>query len=216
MSSDAEQNSSKRVKDRSQEDVRATAPTDEELILQFQQGDERAFWMLEHRYRDKLLNYVARMLGDADTAEDIIQDTMIRVFEKKDRYRADIARFSTWIYRIAINMTKSEMRRVGRKRRKALFYRGRDGEEVEVLLPDRDPLPDEIAGDAMRGTRIEEALDELPDDFKETLILRYVNGLSYEEVAALLEVPLGTVKSRINRGRAILMKQLGTVYDRNL
>jgi len=180
-------------------------PTDEELISKFQEGDREAFNELVFRYKDPLFNYVARMLKDRVYAEDIVQETFVRVYRNCNRYQ-QIAKFSTWIYTIAINLTKTELRRQNLRRFFSLSGISENGKTFE--LPDTKINLEKTAEDTIAGEQIRHAIEELPKTFREVIILRDIQELSYEEISKIVGVPLGTVKSRVNRGRTRLQKML--------
>ena len=178
--------------------------TDEELISRFQNGDERAYVELVNRYKDRLLNFVFQFLGDIEQAEDVVQDTMLRLYEKKHYYK-EIAKFSTWIYTIARNLANTELRK--RKRRKTTYLSqlSKDRQfEIPAIQDDVDQsLQNEFIND-----RIQSAISNLPEHFKVVIILRDIQELSYEDISNIVEVPLGTIKSRINRARIQLQAEL--------
>ena len=183
--------------------------TDEELIYQFQQGDTNAFTELVKRYKDPLFNYVSRMLKDSVFAEDIVQETFVRVYKNRDRYQ-QIAKFSTWIYTIAINLTKTEIRRQSLRRFYSFSSTSEDGKTFE--LPDPRVNLEKVAEDTILGDQIMESIEKLPKVFREVVILRDLQELSYEEISRIIGVPLGTVKSRVNRGRSRLQKILKNIH----
>lgn len=186
--------------------------TDEELILAFQSGNEEAYTVLVRRYKDPLMNYIYRFVGDYDECADILQDTFVRLYRKKHLYKS-VAKFSTWLYTIAGNLARSELRRRSRKGLFSIFQSKEKGEEFELPLPSADPLPDQTTDGSLKAMRIQQALATLPDSFREAVILRDIQDLSYEEIAAILGLPIGTVKSRINRGRSQLQELLKDIYD---
>ena len=179
--------------------------TDEELIKRFQDGDVDAYSELVMRYKDPLFNYVARMMKDRVFAEDIVQETFVRVYHNRDRYQ-QIAKFSTWIYTIAINLTKTELRRQSLRRFFSLSGMTEDGKSFE--LPDHKVNLEKTAEDSIIRLQIREAIDKLSKTFREVIILRDIQELSYDEISKIVGVPLGTVKSRVNRGRTRLKKLL--------
>ncbi len=178
--------------------------TDEALIRAFQAGDRAAFDELVRRYRRPLLNFIYRIIGDAAFAEDLLQETFLRLWLNKDSYR-EIARFSTWIYTIAGNLAKTELRR-RKVRRWVSFSGGVDERPLEFADENADPQRDHERHNIRR--RFEEEVRRLPVVFREVIILRDILELSYEEISSILEIPLGTVKSRVNRGRLRLQKRL--------
>ena len=180
--------------------------TDEELIKQFQDGDTDAFTELVARYKDPLFNYISRMMKDRVFAEDIVQETFVRVYRNRNRYQ-QIAKFSTWIYTIAINLTKTELRR--QNLRRFFSFSGFSNEEGKTFeLPDVKVNLEKTTEDSILGEQIRDAIDKLPKAFREVIILRDIQELSYEEISKIVGVPLGTVKSRVNRGRTRLQKLL--------
>lgn len=179
--------------------------TDEQLMSQFQQGDESAYSLLVRRYKDELTNFALRFLGDWDEAEDVVQETFVRVFRKKHAYRG-VAKFSTWVYTIASNLAKSRLRRIAIRRFVRLGGRGEEGPEFD--LPDDDANTDGAAEQAMHEQRIQEALGRLPAKFRQVVVLRDIQDLSYDEIVGITGEAMGTVKSRINRGRALMRDML--------
>ncbi len=188
-----------------------SSPTDEELIARFQEGDVYAFEQIVHRYKDPLINFIYHYLGDRVDAEDVIQETFLRVFKNKHLYR-NIAKFSTWIYTIASNLAKTELRRRRRRRVLSLSQLGYDDREYDV--PDYYSVPDKIVGGEMKETMIRKEIEALPVKFKEVVVLRDIKEFSYEEISQILKIPIGTVKSRVNRGRLRLQKKLKHLLDK--
>ena len=179
--------------------------TDEELIARFQEGDEQAYTELVNRYRDKLMTFVYRFVNDMEQAEDIIQDTMLKLYTHKHYYR-NIAKFSTWIYTIAGNLAKTELRK--RKNRKVTNISQMGPEDRDYELPSVAPETDEVVQSEYIEKKIQAAIQNLPLHFRTVTILRDIQELSYEEISKIVKVPLGTVKSRINRARLQLQKEL--------
>lgn len=182
-----------------------TIITDEELIARFQKGDEYAFDQIVRRYKDPLLNFVYRFVGDTIEAEDIVQDTFYRVYKNKHYYK-EVAKFSTWIYTIAGNLSKTELRR--RRRRKFFSIHSDTTTEKEYELPDLSKNPETKANSTVTEKIIHDAISKLPPKFRQVIVLRDVQEFSYEEIASILKVPLGTVKSRVNRARLRLQDDL--------
>ena len=179
--------------------------TDEELILRFQDGDEQAYIELVKRYKDKLINFVFRLVNDRDQSEDIIQDTMLKLYTLKHYYK-NIAKFSTWIYTIAGNFAKTELRK--KKTRKVTNNSQLGPEDRDYDPPSRDASPQKLVERSFINDKIHEAIDRLPEHFKVVTVLRDLEKLPYEEISLIVDVPLGTVKSRINRARLQLQKDL--------
>jgi RNA polymerase sigma-70 factor (ECF subfamily) len=184
--------------------------SDEELIAELQQtGNERAFEILVQRYKNPLTNYVFRFLGDFDACSDVVQETMIKFYRYKDNY-SSVAKFSTWIYTIAGNLARTEYRR--RKRRSFLSINDY-GEDHKVFdIPDESYSPDVMTDSRIKDEIIQKALLIVKEDFREVVILRDIEGMSYEEIAEITGLNEGTVKSRINRGRAKLQELLKDIY----
>ena len=187
--------------------------TDEELILLFQNSDRNAYSELVLRYKDKLKSFIFRFTNEMALAEDLAQDTLLKVYIKKDSYR-EIAKFSTWLYTIASNLAKTELRK--KKRRGTYRFSDLDKDDMEFIARS----PEEDTGDEIGMKNddkiIHQSLTELDDEFKNIIILRDIQELSYDEVSKILEIPLGTVKSRINRGRFKLkeiIKQKGVTIN---
>ena len=179
--------------------------TDEELIQNFQQGDERAYTEIVNRFSGPLLNFIYRIIGDSAFAEDLLQETFIRVYQNKNSYR-EIAKFSTWIYTIASNLSKTELRR--QKVRRWFSLSGSKDDDRPMEIANDDYTPDETMLQNSTLSLIHQEIQKLPMSFKEVIILRDVQELSYEEISTILNIPLGTVKSRVNRGRTRLQKSL--------
>lgn len=165
-----------------------------------------AFEVIVNRYKNRLLNFVFRFVGDRDIAEDIAQETFLRVFRKRHEYKA-IANFSTWLFTIAGNLAKSELRRRKRWRFLSLNWTNED-DEKGIELPDTSKLPDEILSDHLANSEVQKAIKSLPVRYREAIILRDINGMAYQEIADILKCPIGTVKSRVNRARFKLQKKL--------
>ena len=186
-------------------------PTDEELIVRFQDGDMYAFDQIVQRYKDPLINFVYHFLGNRIDAEDVIQETFLRVFKKKHLYR-NIAKFSTWIYTIASNLAKTELRRRRRRNLLSLSQMGYESKDYDV--PDSSSTPEKIVDGGIKEEIILKEIEALPIRFKEVVILRDIHEFSYEEISEILGIPIGTVKSRVNRGRLRLQKRLEKVLDK--
>ena len=179
--------------------------TDEQLIARFQSGDERAYIELVNRYRDRLINFVYPFLGDFEQAEDVVQETMLKLYEKKHYYR-EIAKFSTWIYTIARNLANTELRKKKRRKTTYISRMTKDDREYDIPAVQAD-LNQNLQNEFIRE-RIHAAIKELPEHFKTVIILRDIQELSYDDISNIVGVPLGTVKSRINRARLQLQAEL--------
>jgi RNA polymerase sigma-70 factor (ECF subfamily) len=177
--------------------------TDEKLIARFQDGDINAYNELVDRYKDRLLNFVFRYFNNREQAEDVVQDTLIKLYTHASYYK-NIAKFSTWIYTIAKNNALTELRKNKRKRTDSLWTN--EGKPIDI----------ETKGDSLEKTvhneiaveALNRYLDEIPENFRIAVILRDFQELSYEEISKILEIPIGTIKSRINRGRIQLSEKM--------
>ena len=142
--------------------------TDEELISRFQKGDERAYVELVNRYKDRLLNFVFQFLGDIEQAEDVVQDTMLRLYEKKHYYK-EIAKFSTWLYTIAKNLANTELRK--RKQRKTTLLSQFSKDDKTYELPSNDPEPGQEIQTDIVNKIIRDAVDQLSEKLNESEFL---------------------------------------------
>lgn len=183
--------------------------SDHALIEATKNGDEAAFAAIVGRYRNPITNYLYRFLNDYEEAVDLAQETFVRVYFAIDRYHTDYA-FSTYIYRIATNLAISEIRK--RKRRTLLSLTGlfqADADDTTEFQPaDEKALPDRELIDDEQGRVIARAIATLPAKYRVPVILRDIEGKSYEEIANILELGLGTTKSRISRARGLLKEKL--------
>ena len=179
--------------------------SDEQLISLFQGGDENAYIELVNRYKDKLINFIFNYLGDLESSEDVVQETMIKLYQKKHYYK-EIAKFSTWLYTIAKNLANTELRR--RKQRKTTLLSQFSKDDKTYELPSNDPEPGQEIQTDIVNKIIRDAVDQLSEKFKIVIVLRDIQGLSYEDISEIINVPIGTVKSRINRARLQLQVEL--------
>ncbi len=188
-----------------EKEIKKKKLTDEELIKKFQNGDVWAFEEIVRRYRDRLTNFVYRYVHDRREAEDLVQDTFLKLYQNKHAYK-EIAKFSTWIYTIAANLAKTLLRK--RKTRKLMFFSRLGPEDKDLDLPSKDRTTQEILESEHGEKLIQQAISKLPEHFRIAIILRDVQELSYEEISNIIGKPIGTVKSRINRARLRLQKEL--------
>lgn len=182
--------------------------SDHALIEATTKGDEEAFAEIVRRYRNPITNYLYRFLNDYEEAIDLAQETFVRVYFAAERYHTEFA-FSTYIYRIASNLAISEIRK--RKRRKMLSLTGlfQPGEESADFQPADDrQLQDAGLIENEQSAIIGKAIAALPVKYKAPIILRDIEGKSYDEIAEILKLGLGTTKSRISRARALLKEKL--------
>ena len=177
--------------------------SDEKLILTFQEGDINAYNELVKRYKDRLLNFVFRYFNNVEQAEDVVQDTLIKLYTHASYYK-NVAKFSTWIFTIAKNNALTELRKNKRKKTDSLWTD--DGKFIDISSKEESlesKVQNEIAID-----QLNKFLDEIPENFRIAVVLRDFQELSYEEISKILEIPIGTIKSRINRGRIQLAEKM--------
>ena len=175
------------------------------LISRFQSGDENAYVELVNRYKNKLTNFVFYFLKDEEHSEDIVQETFIRLYEKKHYYK-EIAKFSTWIYTIARNLANTELRK--KSRTKIMYLSQMSKHKKDFDLKSSDPELNTNVENEFLMKDIHAAIDKLPENYKSVIILRDIQGLGYEQISKIVGVPLGTIKSRINRARLQLQVDL--------
>lgn len=185
--------------------------TDEDLIFLFQDGEMLAFEEIVKRYKDSLMNYIYRFLGDMSESEDIVQETFLRVFRNKRAYKK-IAKFSTWIYTIAGNLAKTELRKRKKRNLYSVSEIGYDDKDFEIS--DETLSPESKTNTSMSEEIIQKEIQQLSPKFREVIVLRDIQELSYEEISKIIKVPLGTVKSRVNRARLRLQDKLKFLLDK--
>jgi RNA polymerase sigma-70 factor (ECF subfamily) len=179
--------------------------TDQELVTQVQSGNKNAFNLLVIRHQNKVMNIVARYVKNSGDVADVTQEAFIKAYRALPNFRGESA-FYTWLYRIAVNSAKNYLTSQSRKppardvdAQEADFYDGSDALK-ENASPERTLLSEELQ------TKLFSAIDSLPDDLRAAITLREIEGLSYEEIAAVMECPVGTVRSRIFRAREAIDK----------
>ncbi len=180
---------------------------DNSLIAACRAGRTEAFGVLVQRYQDRLYPTMLRLTGSAEDALDLLQDAFLRAFEKLDKFQGESS-FYTWIYRIAVNLALS-----GRRRRKGAV-RVIGATRVDALDPPSDPSLSDPALPLERAERdrlIQEALNALANDHRAVVVMKEFDGLRYEEIATVLGVPVGTVRSRLHRARLELRDRLKDV-----
>lgn len=187
--------------------ARKTGRADVDLVDAAQRGDGDAFGELVERYQDRVYNTCLRMCGNAADALDLTQSAFLRALEALPRFEVR-SNFYTWIFRIAVNLTLSQRRRT-RRRPTLTLHRYAEGDAV-IEPPDsrEDARPQRSAERAEWKERLEEALAKLDEEFRVAVVLKDVEELDYAAIARILQVPVGTVKSRIHRGRMMLRQLL--------
>jgi RNA polymerase sigma-70 factor (ECF subfamily) len=178
--------------------------SDEKLAKEVLAGASGAFETILKRHQSGIFAFVYRMTGNADEAADIAQEVFMKAFANIEQFNHEF-RFKTWLYRIAANATVDRRRR---RRRVPAFSVAHEDESAGPILPSRDPGPDEIYQARETRERLECAMRKMPRTYREVLLLRYQGELSYDEIAAITSLPLGTVKNRIFRAREILKRVL--------
>lgn len=185
----------------------AVQTTDEELVAAVLRGERELFGALVERYQGRLVNYLYRLLRSVEDAHELSQEVFIKVYQALDRYDPRY-RFSTWIFRVAQNAAIDEIRK---RRVRLVSFEGREDEEGEARewepeSPARGPYRE--LRNAERGGAIQQAIDKLPWEYRELIVLRHFGELSYDDIASLKAMPLGTVKNKLFRGRQMLKEEL--------
>ena len=185
--------------------------TDKEILMRAVK-DQGHLGLLVKRYRTPLYNFVYRFVGDRETAEDIVQETFLRCLRHSHQYPA-IEQVSTWLYTIAGNLAKTELRR--RKRWHWVPIGPSDDEQRTSFYEpvDKNRLPGEQTDANRVQDTVVKAIHNLPEEFCEAVLLRDLNGFSYDEISKIINCPVGTVKSRVNRGRLRLQKTLRSLAE---
>lgn len=191
---------------------------DQQLVERVQNGDKHAFDLLVIKYQRKLARLLSHFIRDAAEVEDVTQEAFIKAYRALPSFRGDSA-FYTWLYRIGINTAKNFLVSQGRK---VQILEGVDGEDAEdfednSLLKEVNTPESELISKQIAQT-VSKSLDSLPEELRSAIVLREIDGLSYEEIANIMDCPIGTVRSRIFRAREAIAEQLrpllGTSKDR--
>ena len=188
----------------------SSEPTDKELVKRVQKGDKGAFDLLVLKYEHKIVNLVMRYVRDSELALDISQEAFIKAYRAIPRFRGDSA-FYTWLYRIAVNTAKNYLA-AQRRRPMDIELDLQDPEQygLHAKLKETD-TPEAVALGLELQETLERAIEALPDDLRTAIILRELDGMSYEEIAQTMECPVGTVRSRIFRARDAIGKKVGAL-----
>ena len=177
---------------------------DEELMEVLVAGNKAAFDVLVHRHKARLYSYLLRLLRDPSDAEEVTQETLVRAYVHAAKYR-NIAKFSTWLYTIATNLVRNRIRKSRSTPRMFSLSLGKGDDESDerdpIDLPDETDLPDRQMEKSEVHRLVEQGIQRVPAKYREAFVLREVNHFTYEEIAAITGLKLGTVRSRINRGR---------------
>jgi RNA polymerase sigma-70 factor (ECF subfamily) len=180
--------------------------TDEELVAAVLEGERERFGDLVERHQGRLVNYLFRLLRNADDAHDLAQEVLVKVYQVLDRYDPQY-KFSTWLFRIAQNAAIDQIRR---RRLKLVSLRQDDpeGDGRDWDLPSGERGPYGELRNRERGDAIQEAIEALPWEYRELILMRHYGELPYDEIARLKQMPLGTVKNKLFRGRQMLKEKL--------
>ena len=184
--------------------------TDKELVKRVQKGEKGAFDILVLKYEHKIVNLVMRYVRDPELSLDITQEAFIKAYRALPRFRGDSA-FYTWLYRIAVNTAKNYLA-AQRRRPKDIELDLQDPEQygLHAKLKETD-TPEAVALSEELQETLERAIAALPDDLRQAIVLRELDGMSYEEIAQTMDCPVGTVRSRIFRARDAIGKKVGTL-----
>ena len=187
---------------------------DSEVVQCFLDGEQRAFGELVRRYDTRLLNFVYRTVGDRERAQDLVQETFVRVYRHLHRFDQS-KKFSTWIYTIAGNLAKNELR--NRSRNPLVLFqtikKNWDADHRPLEWEDETTMPDDLFRKRHLREKVEEAVQQLPEHHRLVFVLREIEGRSYEEIAEITDTNLGTVKSRLNRARNNFARIIAPMVD---
>lgn len=186
---------------------------DQQLVERAQRGDKQAFGLLVSKYQRKLMRLLSRLVRDSAEVEDVAQETFIKAYRALPSFRGDSA-FYTWLYRIGINTAKNFLVSQGRR---APTLTGFDSEEAETFeegeqLRDNN-TPERLMLSKQIAETVDAAMDSLPEELRTAIMLRELEGMSYEEIAGVMECPIGTVRSRIFRAREAISEKLRPLLD---
>jgi RNA polymerase sigma-70 factor (ECF subfamily) len=184
--------------------------SDKKLVERVQKGDKGAFDLLVLKYQHKIVNLIMRYVRDPELAQDIAQEAFIKAYRALPRFRGDSA-FYTWMYRIAVNTAKNHLA-AQRRRPMDVELDLQDPEQYDLhaKLKETDTPEGVTLSNELKGT-VERAIAALPEDLRTAIVLRELEGMSYEEIAQTMECPVGTVRSRIFRARDAIGKKVGTL-----
>ena len=189
--------------------------SDAMLVQRAVAGDQKAFELLVIKYQRRIQRLIGRMVRDVDLVEDIAQETFIRAYRALAQFRGD-AQFYTWLYRIAINTAKKAL--MDLKRNPTIsenFYKSSDEDETSPLENEltSSETPDAVLASKEIAEMVNAAMDELPDELRQAITLREIEGLSYEEIALVMSCPIGTVRSRIFRAREAISGKIKPLLE---
>lgn len=183
------------------------------LVERVQRGDKRAFELLVAKYQRKIFRLLSRLIRDPGEIEDVAQEAFIKAYRALPKFRGDSA-FYTWLYRIAINTAKNHLVAQGRRAPTSTETEVEDAERMDDADQLRDVnTPDSMLLSKQVGEAVNRAIDRLPEDLRTAIVLREIEGLSYEEIAESMNCPIGTVRSRIFRAREAIANELRPLLD---
>lgn len=197
-----------------------TTDTDAMLVQRATAGEPRAFELLVIKYQRRVERLIGRMVRDVDLVPDIAQETFIRAYRALPQFRGD-AQFYTWLYRIAVNTAKKHLMDLKRDPVVTLSSLESDDDDetsgnglAQRLGATDDETPDAVLASKEIAQAVNEAMDALPEELRQAIALREIEGLSYDDIAQALECPIGTVRSRIFRAREVISKRIKPMLDR--
>lgn len=204
--------SSHNSEDTTRQDASSSSLQDDHWVVLAVKGDEKAYSELTQKYQKPLYFHVRKMIRNPDFAEDLVQDIFLKAFKSLKNYKNDYA-FSTWLYRIATNHTIDYLRK---KKIETLSIHADDSDDTyaTIQLADEDSFTDEPMIRLERKNKVHEAIDQLPEKYREVILKRHIEEKSYQEIAEEMDIPLGTVKAHIFRARELLYKYMkDTIQD---
>ncbi|WP_417068038.1 RNA polymerase sigma factor RpoE [Niveibacterium terrae] len=186
---------------------------DQQLVERVQRGDKQAFGLLVTKYQRKLSRLLSRMIRDPAEVEDVVQEAFIKAYRALSSFRGESA-FYTWLYRIGINTAKNYLVSLGRRASSRSDIQSEDAEGFEDAEQLRDiDTPERLMMSRQVVEAVDEAMEHLPEELRMAIVLREIEGLSYEEIAATMGCPIGTVRSRIFRARDAISERLRPLLD---
>ena len=194
------------------QDASSSSLQDDHWVVLAVKGDEKAYSELTQKYQKPLYFHVRKMIRNPDFAEDLVQDIFLKAFKSLKNYKNDYA-LSTWLYRIATNHTIDYLRKI---KLETLSIHADDSDDTHatIQLADEDSFTDEPMIRLERKNKVHEAIDQLPEKYREVILKRHIEEKSYQEIAEEMDIPLGTVKAHIFRARELLYKYMkDTIQD---
>lgn len=186
--------------------------TDEELMALLQQGNHDVMVTLMRRYKERIITFIFRFIGSYDIAIDLAQDVFVRVYRSRNTFSGN-DKFSNWIFTIAANVARSEYKTMHNQATISLETMQQELNDESLHLADESYMPDETVDTSIIAQQIQKALMALPATHRMMVIMRDIQNLSYEQIASIENIEVGTVKSRINRGRAQLQHMLKHLHN---